>query len=247
MIGTVVGALPGVGSTLAATLGYASARRPHGRSGRHPPMGEGASEGIAATEAANSAVSGANLIPVLSLGIPGNAAAVFPILAMDSIGGFNPGPSVFRFTTDTVNPELVIAFGLFTTMIIANLINWTLGRVFMQSMGFMVRIPKDVLLPSVLLLTLTSIYVGAPDMSEVWIAIGFGVLGYLMRKVDMSPLPFVIAFILGNQLEATARQAFDATCADPLFLFDSLTSTLFILSAFAVVAVTLRARKPINR
>ncbi|MFD2854982.1 tripartite tricarboxylate transporter permease [Seohaeicola zhoushanensis] len=100
MIGTIIGALPGVGSTLAATLSYSLASRRHAARRRddEPAFGKGAPEGIAATEAANSAVSGANLIPVLSLGIPGNAAAVFLILAADSIGGFNPGPAVFKFT-----------------------------------------------------------------------------------------------------------------------------------------------------
>lgn len=79
-------------------------------------------------------MSGANLIPVLSLGIPGNAAAVFLILAADSIGGFNPGPAVFRFTSQT-NPELVIVFGIFFLMVLGNLVNWTLGGSFMRSMG----------------------------------------------------------------------------------------------------------------
>jgi putative tricarboxylic transport membrane protein len=97
-IGTVIGALPGIGSTLAATLGYAAGRQIHARRAAPgaSPFGEGAPEGLAATEAANSSVSGANLIPVLSLGIPGNAAAVFLITAAESIGGFNPGPAVFR-------------------------------------------------------------------------------------------------------------------------------------------------------
>ena len=110
-----------------------------------PNFGTGVPEGIAATEAANSSVSGANLIPVLSLGIPGNAAAVFLILAADSIGGFNPGPSVFKFTQDAVNPELVVAFGLFTAMLFANILNWTIGGFFMRSMGIMIRIPKAIL------------------------------------------------------------------------------------------------------
>ena len=239
LIGTAVGALPGVGSTLAATLGYASGRRRHARSGHSPRFGDGAPEGIAATEAANSSVSGANLIPVLSLGIPGNAAAVFLILAMDSIGGFNPGPSVFRFSGD-VNPELVIAFGLFTTMMIANLLNWTIGGLFMRVVGVMVRIPREALLPVVLLLTLTSIYVGNPNLTEVWFAIAFGLLGYAMRRVDMSPLPFVIAFILGGRLEDTARQAFDATGADPFFLFTHPIALALIVLAVAVIALSLR-------
>ncbi len=241
VIGTVIGALPGVGSTLAATLGYTSGRRFHDRSGRGPKFGEGAPEGVAATEAANSSVSGANLIPVLSLGIPGNAAAVFLILAMESIGGFNPGPSVFRFTADAANPELVIAFGIFAAMMIANLLNWTVGGAFMRSVGVMTRAPKEILLPVVLLLTLTSIYVGNPKMSEIWFAIGFGVLGYLMRRLDITPLPFVIAFILGGRLEETARQAFDATGADPLFLFSSPIAVAFTSLAAIIVTISLRS------
>ncbi|MEX0283294.1 MAG: tripartite tricarboxylate transporter permease [Paracoccaceae bacterium] len=244
VIGTAIGALPGIGSTLAATLGYTVGRARYVRKKRPdaPAFGEGASEGIAATEAANSSVSGANLIPVLSLGIPGNAAAVFLILAAESIGGFNPGPSVFRFTADTVNPELVIAFGLFTAMMIANILNWTIGGLFMRSMGVMTRIPKQILLPSVLLLTLTAIYVQETRMEAIWFALGFGVLGYLMRSVSISPLPFVIAFILGGNLEATARQAFSATGGDPWFLFTNPIAAVFMAMAVAFILMTARRK-----
>ena len=245
-IGTAIGALPGIGSTLAATLGYTSGRAAHMRAGRGPAFGEGALEGVAATEAANSSVSGANLIPVLSLGIPGNAAAVFLILATDSIGGFNPGPSVFRFTAEVVNPELVIAFGLFTCMMIANLLNWTFGGVFMRSMGFMSRIPKHILLSTVLLLTLTSIYVQETRMAAVWFTVGFGVLGYLMRRLGISPLPFVIAYILGAKLEESARQAFAATGGDALFLFASPVSISFMVLTVLVVSFSLRKSKEVS-
>ena len=246
LIGTAIGALPGIGSTLAATLGYTTGRAAHARKGRRPAFGEGAPEGIAATEAANSSVSGANLIPVLSLGIPGNAAAVFLILAADSIGGFNPGPSVFRFTGNAVNPEMVIAFGLFTCMMIANLLNWTIGGVFMRSMGFMSRIPQHILLPVVLLLTLTSIYVQETRMAALWFTIGFGILGYLMRRLGISPLPFVIAYILGAKLEESARQAFAATGGDAWFLFSSGVSITFILLTILVIVLSLRKTKETN-
>lgn len=245
IIGTVIGALPGIGSTLAATLGYASGARRQARI--HPAriqFGNGAPEGIAATEAANSAVSGANLIPVLSLGIPGNAAAVFLILATESISGFNPGPSVFKFTTAEINPELVMAFGLFTAMMIANLMNWTIGGVFMRVAGVMTRVPKHILLPVVLLLTLTALYAQEPRMQTIWFALGFGVLGYVMRRVGMSPLPFVIAFILARNLEDTARQAFSATGGDPWFLLTSPIAALFI--ALTVLVVILSLRKPLE-
>lgn len=244
LIGTGIGALPGVGSTLAATLGYSAGRAHHTKTKTPdaPEFGQGAPEGIAATEAANSAVSGANLIPVLSLGIPGNAAAVFLILATETIGGFNPGPAVFRFSADVVNPELVVAFGLFTCMTVANLFNWTIGGVFMRSMGFMINIPKQLLLPSVLLLTLTAIYVQETRLEAIWFALGFGVLGYFMRVLAISPLPFVIAFILGKSLEETARQAYSATGNDPFFLFNNPIALIFILMSVAVIIFS--GRKP---
>ena len=246
VIGTIIGALPGIGSTLAATLGYAFARARYDnkRSASDPRFGEGAPEGIAATEAANSAVSGANLIPVLSLGIPGNAAAVFLILGMESIGGFNPGPAVFRVPSDGFNPELIMAFGLFTAMFLTNGLNWTIGGVFMRAVGVMARVPKEMLLPVVLLLTLTAIYVQENTMAAMWIAVGFGMLGYIMRRVGMSPLPFVIAFILGGKLEETARQAFAATGGDPFFLFTHPIAAAFMVMSLAVIVFNLRKPSP---
>jgi putative tricarboxylic transport membrane protein len=237
LIGTLIGALPGIGTTLAATLGYATGKKLYERrkSDEDPAFGEGVPQGVAATEAANSAVSGANLIPVLSLGIPGNAAAVFLILAADSIGGFNPGPSVFHFSTDGVNPELVVAFGLFTMMAFANFLNWTVGGVFMRSMGIMARVPKHILMPIILLLTLTAIYVEETKMGALLFTMAFGILGYLFRRLGISPLPFVIAFILAGKLEETARQAFSATGGNVWFLFSSVTSTVFMLMTVGVI------------
>lgn len=237
IIGTIIGALPGIGSTLAATLGYATGKKLY-QNRKHaddPEFGEGAIQGIASTEAANSAVSGSNLIPVLSLGIPGNAAAVFLILATETIGGFNPGPSVFRFTVEEINPELVIAFGLFTIMLFANFLNWTIGGAFMRAMGIMTKAPKQYILPIVLLLSLTAIYSQETDINAIWYTLGFGVLGYLFRKTGISPLPFVIAYMLAGKLESGARQAFDSTGGDPWFLFNSPTSIgLLALSVFVI-------------
>ena len=242
-IGTVVGALPGIGSTLAATLGYATGRKVY-RGKRK--FGEGAMEGVAATEAANSAVAGANLIPVLSLGIPGNVSAVFIILAAESIGGFNPGPAVFRLMPDQINSEMVIAFGLFTMMIFANILNWTFGGLFMRWMGIMIKIPKQKLLPIVLLLTLTAIYVQQTNMFAVYVTLFFGLLGYLMRKFSISPLPFVIAYILANNLEESMRQAFAVTGSDPWFLFASPISTIFLVISILVVIFFSRNQKDLN-
>jgi putative tricarboxylic transport membrane protein len=240
LVGTAIGALPGIGSTLAATLGYATGQKMH----EGPiPFGQGAMEGVAATEAANSSVSGANLIPVLSLGIPGNVSAVFLILAAESIGGFNPGPGVFRFTVDVVNPELVIAFGLFTAMMFANILNWTIGGQFMRWVGVMSKVPKPVLMPMVFLLTITAVYVQETSMTAVYFLLGFGFLGYLMRKIKMPILPFVIAFILAGNLETAMRQGFAVSGADPLFLFRSPLSLVFLVLSVVVVIFFSRKQK----
>ncbi|MCY4099705.1 MAG: tripartite tricarboxylate transporter permease, partial [Rhodobacteraceae bacterium] len=100
--------------------------------------------------------------------------------------------------------------------------------------------PKNRLLPIILFLTLTAIYVQETSMLAIWITIFFGLLGYVMRRVGMSPLPFVIAFILAGNLEATARQAFAATGADPFFLLKSPIAFIFIVLAIFVVAYNLR-------
>jgi putative tricarboxylic transport membrane protein len=180
VIGTVIGALPGVGSTLAATLGYTSARARHARiarARRRQPFGEGAPEGIAATEAANSSSVGRQPDPGAEPRYPRQRRGRVPdprrwTPSADS----TPAPRSFGSVPDTVNPELVIAFGLFTTMVIANLLNWTHRRALHALGGLMIRVPRDILLPVVLLLTLTSIYVqepqamrsGSPSVSAFW-------------------------------------------------------------------------------
>lgn len=244
VIGTVVGALPGIGSSLAAALGYSAGQKIYKG---NVPFGQGAPEGVAATEAANSAVSGANLIPVLSLGIPGNVGAVFLILAAESIGGFNPGPSVFRFSTETVNPELIIVFGLFTTMMCANLVNWTIGLRFMHLVGFMVYVPKHILMPIVLLITMTALYVQETDIKVIYFLLGFGVLGYLMKRGGLPILPFIIAFVLADNLESSLRKAFAASGADPYFLFRSATSIGILFTAVAVILLFSRKAKAVSK
>ena len=128
-------------------------------------------------------------------------------------------------------------------MIFANGLNWSFGGIFMRWMGIMIHIPKQRLLPIVLLLTLTAIYVQQTSMFAVYVTLGFGFLGYLMRKFNMSVLAFVIAYILANNLEESMRQAFAVTGADPWFLFAGPISISFMVLAIAVVAFFSRNQK----
>jgi putative tricarboxylic transport membrane protein len=245
MIGTMVGALPGIGTTLAATLGYDTAKR----LSKYPEkFGTGLPEGVAATEAANSSVSGANLIPVMSLGIPGNFAAVFLILAVESVGEFTLGPAVFRFTEikeiegygTIINKDLVVAFAIFTLMVLGNLFNWTVGGWFLRSLGVLVRVPKSVMLPVVLLITLTAVYVQDGGFIAVWVVLAFGAMGYLLRRLDISILPFVIGFILAPRLEELVRGGYSASGGDPFFLMKSPLALAFLAAAVAIVVLASR-------
>jgi putative tricarboxylic transport membrane protein len=249
VIGTIVGALPGIGTTLAATLGYESARR----LSKHPEkFGTGVPEGVAATEAANSAVSGANLIPVLSLGIPGNFAAVFLILAVESVGDFTLGPSLFRFTEIKnvegygliINKDLVTCFSIFTLMVLGNVFNWTIGSWFLRSLGILVRIPKTLMLPVVLLITFTAVYAQDGGFVAIWIVLVFGTVGYVLRRLKVSILPFVIGFILSPKLEELVRGAYSASGGDSFFMLKSPLALAFLAIAVAIVVFAGRRKSP---
>ena len=249
-IGTAIGALPGVGTTLAATLGYAAAQR---HQPEEKPLGSGLPKGVAATEAANSAVSGANLIPVMSLGIPGNFAAVFLILAVDSVGDFTFGPQVFRFTEikviedygTIINTELVIAFGIFTMMVLGNLMNWTLGRFVMLSLGVLSKIPLTVTPALVMLITITAVYAQDGGSIAIWTVLVFGLFGYVLRRLEISLLPFVIGFILSPRLEELIRGGFSASGGDPFFLLKSpIALVLLLISVLIVLRSTRKKGQP---
>jgi len=250
-IGTAVGVLPGIGTTLAATLGYDAARR---MSKEPESFGTGTPRGVAATEAANSAVSGANLIPVMSLGIPGNLAAVFLILAVESVGEFTLGPSVFRFTEikeiegygTVINADLVTAFAIFTLMVIANAFNWTIGGLFLRWLGILARVPRSLMLPIVFLVTLTAVYSQDGGFIAIWTVIIFGILGYILRRLDISILPFVIGFLLAPRLEELIRGGYSASGGDPFFLLKSPIALAFLTLAVVVVVATGRSKNRLN-
>jgi putative tricarboxylic transport membrane protein len=129
-------------------------------------------------------------------------------------------------------------------MLFANGLNWTIGGIFMRVTGVMVKIPIQILLPVVLLVTLTAIYAQKTDMVAVYMTVFFGLIGYLMRKLEISVLPFVIAYILANNLEEALRRAFAASGADPWFMLKSPIA--MALLALAVLVIFFFSRRPKN-
>ena len=163
---------------------------------------------------------------------------------MESVGDFTLGPSVFRFDEikeiegfgTIINKDLVVAFSIFTLMVLANLFNWTAGGWFMRTLGVLSRVPKSIMLPSVLLITLTAVYAQDGGFIAIWVVIIFGAIGFVLRKLEVSILPFVIGFLLAPRLEELIRGGYSASGGDPFFLLKSPIALLFLgLSIFILV------------
>lgn len=195
-IGTFVGMMPGLGATLAGFLGYGAAQRASKTSEK---FGTGHLEGIAATEAANSAVMGSNLIPTIALGIPGNIAAALLIGAF-TIHGITPGP--FMLMT---NGHIVYA--LFASMLMANLVHLLIGRAGIPIWVMALKVPKVVVLPLVTVFCVIGTWLPSNSLVEIGFMFGFGILGFVMRKTGISIVSLFIGFLLTPILENSLRQA----------------------------------------
>jgi len=230
VIGTMVGAVPGAGSSAAAFLSYAIASR---RSKTPEKFGSGALEGIAAAESANSAVVGSNMIPLLSLGIPGNVVAAL-ILGAFIIHGIQPGPLMFQ-------EQGRLCYGLFGAMIMANAMNLVIGLAGLRFWILVVRAPRTVIFPVALLLCVVGTYVVLGSMVGVALTLGFGVLGYLMRVYGFSVVPFIIAFFLGPGFELSLIQFLVVSNGDVSFLLRRpVALTLLVLAGMSIWYFTFR-------
>jgi len=194
-LGTVVGMMPGLGVTLAGLLGYSAAKR---ASKTPEKFGKGTLEGIAATESANSAVVGANLIPTIALGIPGNMAAALLIGAF-MIHGVTPGPFMMVQHGDLI-------YAIFASMLMANAVHILIGRLGIPIWVSVLRVPKSIILPCVSVLCIAGVYIASSSMFETGLMFVFAVLGYFMRKTGFSIVSLFIGFLLGPMLEHTLRQ-----------------------------------------
>jgi putative tricarboxylic transport membrane protein len=229
IIGVFVGALPGVGGEIAALLGYDHAKRTVKRPSR--PFGEGAYEGVAAPESANNACIGGALVPMLTLGIPGDAVTAVIIGAL-VIHGLNPGPTLMINT-----PELfyVIAGSVF----LAHLMLLVLGFLGLEFFRRLVMVPQGYLLPAVTLLTIIGAYAINNDVVDILWAFGFGVIGFLLRINGVAIAPMVLGIILGPLLDESFRGALISANNDAgVFLLGFVTSPVSLaLSAVIVVTV----------
>ncbi|SFN61746.1 tripartite tricarboxylate transporter permease [Mycetocola miduiensis] len=194
-IGFMLGILPGAGSTLASFMAYGIERRV---SRNRDQFGRGAIEGVASPESANNAAANANFIPTLSLGIPGGATTAV-LLGAFTMYGLQPGPLLFE-----TQPALV--WGLLVSFFIGNvvllLLNLPLAPVFAQ----MLRVPYGYLYPIILLTSIIGAYAVSNNTFSIWIVVVFGIIGWILKEIDLPLAPLVLGLVLGPLLEKALVQ-----------------------------------------
>lgn len=231
-IGSALGAIPGIGTTVAAYLSYMHTKRVS----KHPELfGKGALEGVAAAEAGNNAVVGPNLIPLITLGIPGNLAAAL-ILGAFMMHGLVPGPLFMQ----QYAPML---YALFTVLIISNVFTFTVGSLFVKYVINLTYIPKKILYPIVIIFAIIGTYIFRSNLFDLIIMFIFGVLGYIFVKIKIPITPILVSFILGEILEKRMRQALIISGGSSTIFFTRPISLAFFLLTIFVVLFFIRGRK----
>ena len=196
VIGTFVGILPGIGSTVPAFMSYNLARS---RSKVADQFGKGAPEGVAAPEAANNAVTGGALVPTLALGIPGDAVTAV-ILGAFMLHGLAPGPFLFR-------DHGLEVYAIFEALLLSSIPTVILGLLFFRIAIHVTRIQPRHLLPAITILAIFGAFSVNNSLFDVWVMLGAGVLGFFFRRSYFPLPPLLIGLILGAPFEQSLRQA----------------------------------------
>jgi putative tricarboxylic transport membrane protein len=194
-IGCGIGILPGAGSSAAVFLSYANAKT---TSPNKDKFGTGEPDGIIAPEAANNAVTGGALVPTLALGIPGDAVTAIMLVSL-TIFGITPG---VRLMQD--NPDIV--YTLFIVLILANIAMFACSVIVCRIFAFCLKIPEPFLMTLVIILCCLGAYGVQNRAFDLYVTLGCGVLGYVLRHFRFPLAPLVISLVLGQQLEITIRQ-----------------------------------------
>lgn len=230
VIGTILGAIPGIDSSAAAFMSYASTKQV---SKEPESFGKGNIHGIAATESANSSVAGANLIPLLTLGIPGNVAAALIISAL-TIHGVQAGPMLFE-------EQGRLIYGLFGALLVANVFNLFCGLMGLRLWVKVISAPESIVFPAALLLCTIGVYLATNGLIGVAVMFIFAFIGLLMSSFGYSVIIFVIAFFLGERFELSLSQSLNIIDGEFSLLLGHPVA--IILAFMAVVTSILLSRK----
>jgi putative tricarboxylic transport membrane protein len=191
-------------------------------------FGKGAIEGVAGPEAANNSATAGAMVPLLTLGIPGSASTAV-MLGAFMIWGLRPGPLLFQ-----KNPDFV--WGLIASMYVGNVLLLILNVGFIPAFVKMLRIPFAALMALVVVFCVMGAYTLGGSLFDIWIMVAFGVLGYMMKKLDFPQAPLVFAVVLGPLAEVTFRQALTMSQGSPAIFVTSPIAGTFVAGAFLVLA-----------
>lgn len=223
-IGTFVGMLPGLGSTVGAFLSYGVAKQVS----PEKKIGTGKIEGVAAAEAGNNATVGPTLVPLLAFGIPGSAVAALLGAAL-MLQGATPGPRMFELF-----PHII--YSLFLILLIGNIFNLGIGRLFAFVYAKLGELPAPLLVPIVMTMAVIGAYSYENNPYDVLVMLAFGLLGFFMRSYRIPEAPLVITFLLAPQAEENLRRGLLINEGD--WFATLLNSPLAIGLALGVVVLT---------
>lgn len=230
LIGMLVGALPGAGGPVAAFLAYNEAKRLV----KDPevPFGEGAVEGIVASESSNNACIGGALIPMLTLAVPGDAVTAI-ILSVFYVHGLKPGPMFIRESMGSFHAILAGGYIACIAMLI-------LGLVVAPRISKMIAVPKNILLPVVTVLCVVGSFACNNRLFDVGLMFMFGLLGFLMRRRGYPGAPLVLALVLGKTMDSNFRRAVSLAVVtdNPMaaMFIHPITIVLLICTAAVIVS-----------
>ena len=225
-IGFVAGLLPGAGASIGSFLAYTFEKA---IVKDNSSFGKGDPRGIAAPEAGNNAAAGGALIPMLTLGIPGSGTTAV-LLALLMTLNITPGPLLF-----TERPEVV--WGLIATLLIANVMLLILNVPLVKFFTKILQVPASILLPGVTMISFVGIYSLTGSHFDLLLMIGFGVLGYFLRKFDIPSVPVILGILLGGHMEVSLRRAMVLSDGDWTYLLSSPISIgLWVAAILGFVA-----------
>ena len=233
VFGLVVGVTPGIGAETSSFLSYSETRRTAKDPSR---FGKGAPEGVAAAQSAENASTGGDLLPMLTLGVPGDAATAVLMGAL-TIHNLQPGPLLFQDRPDLVHQ-------IFAGMICANVAFVIVGLIGARLFASVVRVDRRVLVPIICLLSLIGAYAIENNPMDVWVTLIFGVVGWLMQRNGYPVSPLVLAVILGGMMESNLRRALVMGQGDvAMFLDRPIALAILAAAALTFVAVIRRMRR----
>ena len=231
IIGVMVGIIPGTGASEASWFSYNTAKN----LSRHPEeFGHGSVEGIAAAESANNAVTGATLIPLLTLGIPGDGTVAIMLSAL-MINGLNPGLSLFTTDGD-------IMYAIMLGLILVNLFMLLQGKFLTTLFAKVVSIPQEILTPIIVIFCFAGAYSVNENYFDVGVALIFGVLAWVLRKLDLPPVPILLGLVLGSMTETNFRRALLISDGSPSIFFQSIYCKIFLALIVVALAAIIRGK-----